>query len=99
MLKGSLLYSITRDGGEAGSLITGGTFQEGDILKNIRYIIKKYFRMYIEQEIDNFSSLIYRGHDLFINDPYGLTDAFTIESNLMEQIHEIDKIEDSKESE
>lgn len=49
-------------------------------------LVKEYFRMYKDWEIDKYDEITYKGHELVINDEEGFTDATTIWSDLMEQV-------------
>lgn len=72
---------------------------EGKILAStdsVSELVKNYFLLGIKFGADNFDYITYRGHDLFINDPDGFTDAIAIEADLRSQINEANKIEDGE---
>lgn len=64
--------------------------------KSVHDLVKEYFRLYIEEGINNFTEINYRGYDIVINDD-GYTDAMDIQANLISQIKEINKDEDNRE--
>lgn len=72
---------------------------EGKILAstdNVNDLVKDYFLLGINFDKNNFDYITYRNHDLFINDPEGITDAISIEADLRSQLNEVNKIEDGE---